>query len=120
MFDLEKGLGDAFKVRPFSFLATTMARPPSRRPKPAPKKAVPPKTTTAKKIAPHQKNGSGGPALPRLRENPLPVDQTVHKFVLQPFSPAAPEPELPAYEFLGELPESYGTRRLFLAARDLS
>ena len=95
-----------------------MARPPSRRPKPAPKKAVPPKTTTAKKIAPHQKNGSGGPALPRLRENPLPVDQTVHKFVLQPFSPAAPEPELPAYEFLGELPESYGTRRLFLAARD--
>ena len=55
---------------------------------------------------------------PRLRESPLPVDQSAHKFVLQPFTPSAPEPELPAYEYLGELPESYGTRRLFLAARD--
>ena len=60
---------------------------------------------------------AGSPA-PRLRESPLPVDQSAHKFVLQPFTPSAPEPELPAYEYLGELPESYGTRRLFLAARD--
>ena len=27
-------------------------------------------------------------------------------------------PELPAYEFLGYLPESYGTKKLFLVARD--
>ena len=29
----------------------------------------------------------------------------------------APHP-LPAYEFLGYLPDSYGTRKLFLVARD--
>jgi hypothetical protein len=32
--------------------------------------------------------------------------------------PAAPATELPAYEFLGYLPESYGTKKLFLVARD--
>ena len=71
-----------------------------------------------KKIAPRGKNRSNGSARPRLRSHPLPVEPSAHKFVLQPFSPAAPEPEQPAYEYLGELPESYGTRRLFLAARD--
>jgi hypothetical protein len=33
--------------------------------------------------------------------------------------PAAPKPkDLPAYEFLGYLPESYGSKKLFLVARD--
>jgi hypothetical protein len=43
---------------------------------------------------------------PSVAANPLPV--------------AAPEPgaQPPAYEFLGYLPESYGTRKLFLMARD--
>lgn len=35
----------------------------------------------------------------------------------QPVVPAKPEP-LPAYEFLGHLPDSYGTKKLFLVARD--
>ena len=55
---------------------------------------------------------------PRLRSVPLPVDHSAHKFVLQPFNPATPVDHTPAFESLGELPESYGTRRLFLAARD--
>jgi hypothetical protein len=33
-------------------------------------------------------------------------------------APAAKLQELPAYEFLGYLPESYGTKKLFLTARD--
>ena len=95
-----------------------MPRPPSKNKKAAPKKAALPKTRTAKKATPRKKTETGGSSTPRLRESPLPVDQSAHKFVLQPFAPAAPEPELPAYEYLGELPDSYGTRRLFLAARD--
>ncbi len=41
--------------------------------------------------------------------------------VTPPTAPPVPEaklPELPAYEFLGYLPESYGSKKLFLAARD--
>jgi hypothetical protein len=36
----------------------------------------------------------------------------------QPVIPAGKPTELPAYEFLGYLPESYGTKKLFLVARD--
>ena len=87
--------------------------------KPVGKKAVPLKGDGAKKPVSTKKRTETKPtSSPRLRESPLPVDQSAHKFVLQPFTPSAPEPELPAFEFLGELPESYGTRRLFLAARD--
>ena len=71
--------------------------------------------TVAKKVGP--KNKSNGSS-PRLRDVPLPVDHSAHKFVLQPFSPASPGETTPEFEFLGDLPESYGTRRLFLAARD--
>jgi hypothetical protein len=36
----------------------------------------------------------------------------------QPIPPTAPTRDLPAYEFLGYLPESYGSKKLFLIARD--
>jgi len=35
-----------------------------------------------------------------------------------PLQPEVKSPVLPAYEFLGYLPESYGTKKLFLVARD--
>jgi hypothetical protein len=97
---------------------STMPRPPSKTKKAAAKKIESPKNGATKKSSPKKKNGSPESSAPRLRESPLPVDQSAHKFVLQPFTPSAPEPELPAYEYLGELPESYGTRRIFLTARD--
>ena len=95
-----------------------MPRPPSKTKKTAAKKIESPKKRVAKKPSSNKKNGSAESPAPRLRESPLPVDQSAHKFVLQPFTPSGPEPEFPAYEYLGELPESYGTRRIFLAARD--
>ena len=95
-----------------------MPRLPSKTKKAATKKAGSAKNGAPKKPALKKKSPMAGSPAPRLRESPLPVDQSAHKFVLQPFTPSAPEPELPAYEYLGELPESYGTRRLFLAARD--
>lgn len=52
---------------------------------------------------------------PSLRLEPLPIDTSAHKFELtQPSS----EQEPPAYEDLGEIPHNYGTKKLFLAARD--
>jgi hypothetical protein len=47
--------------------------------------------------------------------SPAPV---VPAAVSQKSAPAASSQELPAYEFLGYLPESYGTKKLFLVARD--
>jgi len=94
------------------------------KPTPKPKKTVAKKTVTpsptakktlAKKSSPQAKSAS---TTPRLRAVPLPVDNSAHKFVLQPFNPANPVDDTPAFEFLGDLPESYGTRRLFLTARD--
>ena len=95
-----------------------MPKPSSKTKKSAAKKAESPKSVGSKRPSPKKKRGSETATISRLRESALPVDQSAHKFVLQPFTPSAPEPELPAYEYLGELPESYGTRRLFLAARD--
>ena len=95
-----------------------MPKTPQKTKKPAAKKSSPAKKPVATKSVSKKKTETSSAAFPRLRENPLPVDQSAHKFVLQPFTPSAPEPEIPAYEYLGELPESYGTRRLFLAARD--
>ena len=102
-------------IEPFR---STMPRPSSKTKKVPAKKIESPKSVALKKASPRKKNGSAESTAPQLRETPLPVDQSAHKFVLQPFTPSAPEPELPAFEYLGELPESYGTRRLFLAARD--
>lgn len=95
-----------------------MPKPSPKTKKSVEKKATPAKAGQDKKGLARKKTDSAKSVTPRLRESPLPVDQSAHKFVLQPFSPAQPEPELPAYEYLGELPETYGTRRLFLAARD--
>lgn len=55
---------------------------------------------------------------PDLTFEPAPVDLADRKFVLEPPAPANSEPQPPAYEYLGELPETYGTKRLFLTARD--
>ena len=98
--------------------SSTMPKPSPKTKKSVEKKATPAKAGQDKKGLARKKTDSAKSVTPRLRESPLPVDQSAHKFVLQPFSPAQPEPELPAYEYLGELPETYGTRRLFLAARD--
>lgn len=98
------------------------------KPSPKPKKTAAKKTPVGKsslkktvpKVSPKKgapKNKTVSPAT-KLRTVPLPVDNSAHKFVLQPFSPANPADTTPDFEFLGELPDSYGTRRLFLAARD--
>ena len=69
---------------------------------------------------------------PAARKSPPRVVPTIHNAESSPSSPAPvvltgppPPPEhevkpepLPAYEFLGYLPESYGTKKLFLVARD--
>jgi len=100
-----------------------MPKPNSKPRKTVAKKSPPPKSV-AKKSAGKDSVKKGlprtkaAPSSPRLRRVPLPVDNSAHKFVLQPFSPASQVDQTPAFEFLGELPESYGTRRLFLAARD--
>jgi hypothetical protein len=59
------------------------------------------------------------PQDPVLKSEPAPIDTSAHKFELEPpTEESAPAPPQPAYEDLGELPSHYGTRRLFLAARD--
>jgi hypothetical protein len=71
---------------------------------------------------------------PELRRKPLPIESDVHAGS-SPTSSSSSSPspavsaasqtpppvashELPAYEFIGYLPESYGTKKLFLVARD--
>ncbi|MFH1067632.1 MAG: DUF4912 domain-containing protein [bacterium] len=67
-------------------------------------------------VANKGKNGKSCPS-PRLRKDPLPIDTSAHKFELKPnIQPLPLEP--PAYEYLGELPHAYGSKRLFLTARD--
>jgi len=56
------------------------------------------------------------PQDPKISSQPVVFDADAYKFVLAP--PPAPHFEIPAYEYLGELPDSYGTRRLYLVARD--
>lgn len=53
---------------------------------------------------------------PYLSRNASFFDVSAHKFELMPSQPAMTSE--PAYEYLGELPESYGTKRLYLVARD--
>jgi len=57
------------------------------------------------------------PLDPILREEPAPFDPSARKFELAA-EEQAPEEPIPAYEFLGELPQRYGTRKLFLVSRD--
>ncbi|SDU23051.1 hypothetical protein SAMN05444156_2741 [Verrucomicrobium sp. GAS474] len=58
------------------------------------------------------------PADPQLSARPVvqSVDPEAYKFVLTP--PPMAHHEVPAYEHLGELPESYGTKKVYLVARD--
>src|SRR5690242_6325429 len=80
--------------------------------KPAAKKRLaiplPPKPTARRKKS---------PAEPYLSTTPQGPDVNCRKFVLTP-SPEPPVQEPPAYEYLGELPETYGTKSLYLVARD--
>lgn len=57
------------------------------------------------------------PLDPVLREEPVSFDTSARKFELAADEQAPAEP-VPAYEFLGELPNRYGTKKLFLVARD--
>ncbi len=66
-------------------------------------------------------DGNGASALPIdpvLEADHAPIDHSAAKFVLEPHGPARQDQEPPAYENLGELPAAYGTRSLFLTARD--
>ncbi len=75
------------------------------------------KATTVKPV--NHRNGHYTDANdPQLSAEPLPLDVQDRKFILTqpPTAPTAPEP--PAYEYLGELPDSYGTKKLYLVARD--
>ena len=100
-----------------------MSKPNSKTRKTVAKKSPAPKSYAKKPVAKtpaktKPQRAKSAPSSPRLRSVPLPADNSAHKFVLQPFSPTSQVDQTPAFEFLGELPESYGTRRLFLAARD--
>ncbi len=55
---------------------------------------------------------------PKLRDKAVEIDPSAHKFDLKTLSKKSPETPYPAYEHLGELPSSYGTRKLYLTARD--
>jgi hypothetical protein len=56
------------------------------------------------------------PSDPTLKVLPSGFETSAHKFELHPKPPAATE--IPAFEDLGELPHAYGTKKLFLVARD--
>lgn len=54
---------------------------------------------------------------PEVTTRPAAFDPDAYKFVLTPPNAPAAHQE-PEFEYLGELPDSYGTRKLFLVARD--
>ncbi|MDZ4788847.1 MAG: DUF4912 domain-containing protein [Blastochloris sp.] len=62
------------------------------------------------------------PQDPKLRsaeEGVEPFDHRAAKFILEPQpQPQDTHHEVPAYEYLGDFPSSYGTRKLYLTARD--
>ena len=72
--------------------------------------------TLTKKVSPRASKKKV--SLPRLRQTPIPIDPASHPFTLPSFLSKPVVPYVPEFESLGELPESYGTRRLFLTARD--
>jgi hypothetical protein len=60
------------------------------------------------------------PQDPKLRlPEEEPLDHRTAKFILEPqHQPEPPQHHIPAYEHLGDIPPSYGTRKLYLTARD--
>jgi len=79
---------------------------------------------TLEKIVPEKKATSylvRKPEDPVIRVPEPEFDTSARKFELEPQPQPQPQPETsqaPAYEYLGELPESYGTKILYLTARD--
>lgn len=63
-----------------------------------------------------KKEAKPAPNDPEVTAQPVPINPEAYKFVLTPPAPIAPP--VPAYEYLGELPDAYGTKKLFLVARD--
>ncbi|NBR71795.1 MAG: DUF4912 domain-containing protein, partial [Proteobacteria bacterium] len=90
---------------------STKKRSPSQSPRGRKK----PPARSKKSPSPRSKNKS---PRPRLRKVPIPISPGNHPFTLPSFLPPKPTFVPPPFEFLGDLPESYGTRRLFLTARD--
>jgi len=55
---------------------------------------------------------------PKLRKSAADIDTSAHKFDIDALQRASQQASVPAYEHLGELPSTYGTRKLYLTARD--
>ncbi len=68
--------------------------------------------------APRRKPPRIGPALTTLNASSSPSSPAPVVPAAQVAIPEVKPADLPAYEFLGYLPESYGTNKLFLVARD--
>lgn len=87
-------------------------------PEPKPRPRLQPEDMIPHQGLPTQTGSSQGGDF-QLRDRPAEFDPSAHKFELEPpGTPYEPEPYVPAYEHLGELPSRYGTGKLFLAARD--
>jgi len=69
------------------------------------------------KSAPRKKPPRTGPVATQAASSPSSPAPVVPAATQTP-PPAVKPHELPAYEFIGYLPESYGTKKLFLVARD--
>lgn len=67
--------------------------------------------------APRKKPPRVSPNLAKVPSSPSPVVPQPATTIKPPTAEAKPV-NLPAYEFLGHLPDSYGTKKLFLVARD--
>lgn len=70
----------------------------------------------SEKSAPRRKASLPTPAAPKAESSPSSPAPVVSA-ATQP-QPSGKQKDLPAYEFLGYLPDSYGTKKLFLIARD--
>lgn len=87
---------------------------------------IPAKKTTLKRkpltkaidAAPSTLHASASKNDPRLSTEPMPLDLQDRKFILTPPPVEPKHHEPPAYEYLGELPDSYGTKKLYLVSRD--
>lgn len=64
------------------------------------------------------KHASSESSDPKLRKSAADIDTSAHKFDIHSLQQKSEEAPVPAYEHLGELPSSYGTRKLYLTARD--
>lgn len=105
-------------------IAVRPGRAPAKRAT-GPKKSAPKKVAKKAARKPGPKKGRGAPVAGRATEAPArphvahrpEEDPGVLKFVV--LQPEMPEPPMePEFEDLGELPESYGTDRVYLVARD--